>query len=81
MIKATAGNYLFLGIDEENIRRLLNKKPIMFEGKPYGCNKDIVIFAGKDPKDLLRELKSFGLKLPEVPNIQRTKDDADETKV
>ncbi len=69
MLKALAGNLIILGIEPENIKRLMAGDPILVKKESLGVQNDIAIVFGKDRKDLLKQLRDTGLQLPEVPYI------------
>lgn len=58
-----------LGIDEENVSRLRDGKPIVVNGEPFGFDGEILIFYGKDKGHLLSQMHDAGLQLPPVVNI------------
>ncbi len=47
MIKARIENRILLGIDEENVKRLKEGKPILVKGKYLAIEYDIIIAYGK----------------------------------
>lgn len=61
MIKARGTNekgkpLLLLGLSFGNIERLMDDKPIRFDGTPYGFQGEIMIMAGKDEQAIARKI-------------------------
>lgn len=62
MIKARAGNTVFLGLDRENVNRLFDNKPMLIKGSELGLgNLKIVILAGETLESVKDDLKSIGI--------------------
>ena len=63
---------LFLGLTQENLRRLPTDQPIVIKVRelvPPGMASlidEVVIFAGKDEKSMIAQLQEAGLEIPEV---------------
>lgn len=55
-----------LGLEEENVKRLHDGKPIMIDGTELGIEADIFIHYGQDKKALIAEMKNAGISLPDV---------------
>jgi hypothetical protein len=47
---------VILGFSDENIDRLRDDEPIMFDGAPYGIPMQVVIMWGKDEGALAKKL-------------------------
>lgn len=57
MIKATVGNLIILGLSKENIARLKQGKPILFDATNLGLpGKHIAIHYGETEQALMDEL-------------------------
>lgn len=62
MIKARKKNVIFIGLDKENIDRMLDNKPILFKGEQVGLpGIQIVILAGNTLDDVKEDLRSIGV--------------------
>ena len=62
MIKARKKNVIFIGLDKENIDRMLDNKPILFKGEQEGLpGIQIVILAGNTLDDVKEDLRSIGV--------------------
>lgn len=60
MIKAVAGNLIILGLSQENITRLKQGKPILFDATELGlAGKHIAIHYGETEQALMNELMGF----------------------
>ena len=61
-----------LGISAMNVRKLKDKQPILVHGKDRGRPEigDIMIFYGKDEKDMANQLRAAGLPVPEGVETQ-----------
>jgi hypothetical protein len=57
---------LILGLSHGNIGALVSGRPIKFDAKPYGFDGEILIFAGKDEKEMGDVIRSID---PEVPTF------------
>lgn len=64
MIKARMENTVFLGLDRENINRLLDNQPIHINGSEVGITQDIVIVANETLNDCIEDLRALGLPIP-----------------
>lgn len=75
MIKATGERdgrpFLLLGIDAENVMRLKDGQPILVRKDEVGTSHDVLIMYGATARDIIRELKSYGINLPAVPRVGR----------
>lgn len=61
------GDTFVLGIDAENIRRLMNKQPIAVDLEELGGTGIIVIMAGETLDDVKKDIESMtDTKLPEI---------------
>lgn len=47
---------VILGLTEENLDRLRDDEPILFDGNPYGIPMQVMIMWGKDEVSLARTL-------------------------
>lgn len=70
MIKArytnskTAKTIIVLGLDAENMRRLMNNQPIKFDGRDIGIKNTVFfIFGGQTLDDIKEDLRSIGLEI------------------
>lgn len=67
MIKARAriggSDAVVLGLTRENIDRLLDNKPIMFDAATLGISEfdRVIIIGGETPDDIKEDLRSIGL--------------------
>lgn len=54
---------IFLGLDRENIDRMMRNQPIIFGGDQVGLREDvrIVILAGETHADMIEDLRSLGV--------------------
>lgn len=60
MIKATAGNLIILGLSDENITRLKQGMPIVFNMAQLGIpDKKMFIFAGETEEKMQQDMKQF----------------------
>lgn len=55
-----------LGIEEGNIERLKDGKPILVTGEALGFAGDIFITYGEDKAALLKQFRDAGIELPTV---------------
>lgn len=56
MIKAkTVNGDIFLGIDRENINRLIDAKPIFVKGSDLGTDNDIYIVFGETIEEIMAD--------------------------
>jgi hypothetical protein len=71
MLLARASNGVFiLGLDAENIRRLMAGKPILVPLAEMGGTDDVLIMAGETLMAILRELETAsGQELPEPKSL------------
>ena len=46
----------FIGLTDENIKRMRDGKPILFAGDPYGLPMQIFIMAGKDERSIAEQM-------------------------
>jgi sugar-specific transcriptional regulator TrmB len=71
MLRARTGNGVFiLGLDAENIRRLMAGEPILVSLAEMGGTDDVMIMAGETLEDIKRELiTATGSELPEPTDI------------
>jgi len=66
MLRARASNGVFiLGIDRENIKRLLKGQPILVSLAEMGGTDDVLIMAGETLQDIQNDLEKNLGKLPE----------------
>jgi hypothetical protein len=64
MIRGRIDNTVFLGLDREDINRLLDNKPIFIHAESVGIRKlTIVILAGETYEDLKENLRDMGIKV------------------
>ncbi len=62
MIKALHGNRIILGLSDENLRRLQNDEPIVFNLQELGLpDYEVVIFNGKTEQTMETDMKKAGL--------------------
>lgn len=75
MIRARLNNGMFiLGIDAENVRRLMAGKPIVISLAELGGTDDIAIMYGETLEDIKRELESVsGEPLPEPTPLDKAR--------
>jgi hypothetical protein len=66
------GQVLVLGLSWENLTRLRAGDPIRFDGRPYGYDGEIYIFAGRDEVTMARMIVANNpdVKLHEDPDGQ-----------
>jgi hypothetical protein len=58
MIKAIAGDMIILGFSQENIKRLMDGKPISFEGSQVGIEgKRVLIVYGETEIQIIHDLQ------------------------
>lgn len=72
MLKALVGRpgakpLLILGLTDENIARLFDDKPILFDATPFGYPADITIITGHTIADLHAKLFQVGVEMPDPP--------------
>jgi len=74
MIRAKTHDGIFiLGLDQENINRLLNKQPIFVSLSQIGGTDDVIIMAGNTLQDVMDDLKVMNDgPLPEPTAIEDT---------
>lgn len=70
MIKATAKaadgtTLLILGLEKKNLEMLRQGRPMLIDGTKLGIPAHVYILYGDKPMDIVRELKSYGLDLPD----------------
>jgi hypothetical protein len=59
---------ILLGLEGENVRRLMNNQPIMFDGAEVGIpGIQFVILAGETLDDVEEDLRALGLPIPRWP--------------
>ena len=59
MIKAQLSNgALFIGLSDLNIEKLKENRPIVFDGRPFGFQSDVIIVWGTTEEAIARELLS-----------------------
>lgn len=74
MVKALKGNMIFLGLSDENIKRLKQDQPIKFNLKDLGLqDMEVVIFNGKSEFEMKQMMFKAGLI---NPNKTIIKDDS-----
>lgn len=62
MIKARQGNTIILALDQTNIERLLDHKPILIKGKELLLQDlEIIIIANATLADCKEDLRSMGI--------------------
>ena len=73
MLKARTSNGVFiLGIDAENVKRLMNNKPILVSLAELGGKDDVMIMYGDTLEDIAKELeRSTGSKLPPASDVNK----------
>lgn len=56
--RATIGDRetVILGLSTKNMWQLQDNKPIVFDGRPYGIEMDVMIMWGVDEEDMARKL-------------------------
>lgn len=59
-----SGNLLVLGLDAENVKRLQDGQPIVFDARIFGAPMDISIVVGTTLDDIRNDLKVVGIDLP-----------------
>jgi hypothetical protein len=61
--KATGENetLVFLALEEENIKKLREGKPMLIRGSDLDIDHDICIFYGRNQAAVFEELKKFGV--------------------
>lgn len=57
MIKAKLGDTLILGLEEENIKRLKENKPIVFDMAIFGMEGSMVLLYGETQDAIKNELQ------------------------
>lgn len=57
MIKAKLGDTLILGLEEENIKRLKENKPIVFDMAIFGMEGKMVLMYGETQEVIKTELQ------------------------
>lgn len=55
--------FLLLGLDKENIRRLTDKKPIWIKGETVQMEFDVLIMYGETLQDVTDDLAKRGLNM------------------
>lgn len=70
MIKAATTDSVFLGLSTENLRRLQQRKPIVFDGADIGIpGKQFCITWGETEEAIAEELTQAGIIGPQVVNV------------
>lgn len=73
MTKADGTKLILLGVDDGNVKRLTEGKPISVQGDMLGIpGIEIAIVHGKTYQNILDELKKSGVEIPidRVPEVQ-----------
>lgn len=75
MLKARLTNGIFvLGIDANNIKRLMEKKPILVSLAELGGTDDVLIMAGESIEEMVRDLEeATGSRCPKPMDIHKTR--------
>lgn len=62
---STGKKTLLLGVDRENMRRLMDeKRPIFVKGEPMELGFDVAIVFGETLQDVVEELHKAGIMFP-----------------
>jgi hypothetical protein len=65
MIRARLSNGVFLlGVDAQNMQRLMNGKPLYVDLSAIGGHDTFVLMYGKTLADVMRELETMGFDIP-----------------
>lgn len=65
MLRLSYGSLIVVGLDTNNIRRLLKGEPIYFRGDRVGTpNHEFLILAGETNIDMANELRGIGIPIP-----------------
>lgn len=68
MLKAKIGDMVILGLDHNNVERLQQGKPILFNLSEVGLEGKMTIMYGDTLKDVMNDLETMtGAKLPDLP--------------
>lgn len=62
LTKEDGTQFFLLGLSEENIQRMRQGYPIMFDGSPFGVMMNVVIVTGKDEMTIA---KTYGITVPQ----------------
>lgn len=62
--KANGTKVLLLGVDEDNVQRLKDGRPIHVNAEAYGLPCDVIIVYGKTMQHVIDELKAAGFEVP-----------------
>jgi hypothetical protein len=63
---ANGRRMLFLGVDDENVVRLVSNEPIRVSGEDFGVDFDILIVHGKTYARLFSDMRAAGFEIPNV---------------
>lgn len=70
MFKAATKDSVFLGLSTENLRRLQQRKPIVFDGADIGiAGKQFCIAWGETEEAIAEELTQAGIIGPQVVSV------------
>jgi hypothetical protein len=61
---STGKRTLLLGVDRENMNRLMAGQPIYVEGKPLNLGFDVAIVFGESLQNVVEEMQKAGIHFP-----------------